>query len=204
MKLFIKDLLNLPNTISLSRVFFAPLLALFWLGFEWYVAGLVLGIVIGLTDLIDGVIARKLNKITELGALIDQLGDLIFESTCLIIAAVSGEMWTGLLIIYLVREFTVMVIRSYVLGHGGELPSSVWGKGKSSCLQWAFLLFFLGLILLQPGVVPKEWSMVGVPPGRMLVWVATCSIFAGLAAGLISASTYLKAFGEFYSDRHKS
>lgn len=190
--------------MSLFRIALAPLLALFWLGFHWYAAGLALGTIIGLTDMFDGVVARKLNQITELGAIIDQLGDLVFESTCLLIAAMSGELWVGLLVIYLFREFTVMVVRAYVLGKGGELPSSTVGKGKSSCIQWAFFLFFLGVILLQPGVLPESWSMVGVPPGRMLIWVATGSICIGLVAGLVSGWTYLKAFIEFYTEKHTS
>jgi cardiolipin synthase len=203
-KLFFKDLLNAPNAISLSRVVLAPILALFWLGFEWYSAGLVLGTVIGITDLLDGLVARKLNKITELGSLIDQLGDLVFESTCLIIASMSGELWVGLLIIYLFREFSVMVIRSYMLSKGGELPSGTVGKGKSSFLQWAFFFFFFGVILLQPGFLPESWSMVGVPPGRMLIWVAKASIMIGIALGLISGWTYLKGFARFYSKRREA
>ncbi len=199
MKGFLKDLLNVPNTMSLFRVFSAPLLALFWLKFEWWVAGLALGTVIGITDLLDGLVARKLNQMTELGALIDQLGDLVFESTCLIIAAMIGELWIGWLIIYLMREFTVMVIRSYILGNSGTLPSTVLGKAKSSCLQWAFFIFFLGAIVLRPDVVPDSWSMVGIPPGRILIWVSTASIITGLALSLISGWIYVKAFVNFYS-----
>ena len=58
----------------------APLLAVFWLGLEWKVTGLVIGTLGGITDLLDGIVARKLKQVTELGALIDQLGDLLFES----------------------------------------------------------------------------------------------------------------------------
>jgi phosphatidylglycerophosphate synthase len=109
-----------------------------------------------------------------------------------------GEFWVGWLIIYLTREFVVMVVRSYVLGNGGSLPSVVLGKAKSSCLQWAFFLFFLGAILLEPGVLPESWSMVGVPPGRMLIWVGTASMLSGITAGLVAGWIYLKAFVRFY------
>ena len=203
MKRFFSDLRTIPNLLSMSRLVMAPLLAVFWLGLDWLAAGLALGTIIGITDLLDGVVARKLGQITELGGLIDQLGDLVFESTCLIIATLTGELWVGLLIIYLFREFTVMVIRSYMVGKGGTLPSGTVGKGKSSCLQWAFFFFFLGAILLQPGTLPEAWTMVGVSPGRMLIWTATGSILAGLTLGLISGWTYLKAFADFYS-REKS
>ncbi|MCP4603105.1 MAG: CDP-alcohol phosphatidyltransferase family protein [Proteobacteria bacterium] len=200
---FLKDLLNVPNTMSLGRILFSPLIAVFWLGLEWRVEALVLGTLIGITDLFDGLVARKLNQITELGALLDQLGDLVFESTCLITAVMTGELWSGLLIIYLVREFIVMGIRSYVLGHGGTLPSTVIGKAKSSCVQWAFFIFFLGGIVLQPGVIPESWSMVGITPGRILIWVAVTSILSGLVLGMISAWIYLKAFAKFYVNQQE-
>jgi CDP-diacylglycerol--glycerol-3-phosphate 3-phosphatidyltransferase len=187
--------------MSLFRVVAAPLLAFLWLGLDWRFAGLVLGTLMGITDQLDGYVARKLNQTTELGGLLDQLGDLVFESVCLIIGVMSGYLWSGWLIIYLCREFTVNVIRSYVTGNGGELPSSMLGKVKSSCLQWAFFLVFLGGILVQPGVVPQDWHMVGVTPGQMIIWIGAAWIIGGIVIGLISAVIYFRAFTAFYSSR---
>lgn len=198
---FAKELFNIPNTMSVFRVLAAPLLAWLWLGQDWRIAGLALGTVVGLTDQLDGYVARKLNQITELGGLIDQLGDLVFESTCLLIGIISGHLWAGWLIIYLFREFTVVVIRSYVVGHGGTLPSTMIGKVKSSCLQWAFFVLFLGSILMEPGRLPDSWHLVGVSPGQMLIFVAVAWIFIGLVLSLISAVMYSKAFAEFYTHR---
>jgi CDP-diacylglycerol--glycerol-3-phosphate 3-phosphatidyltransferase len=167
---FTKVLFNVPNTMSVFRVLTAPLLALFWLGLDWRIAALALGIVSGLTDQLDGYAARKLNQTTELGALIDQLGDLVFESICLLIGVLSGYLWSGLLIIYLFREFVVTVVRSYVIGHGGSLPSTMLGKVKSSCIQWAFIHIFLGGIFLMPGRIPSTMNLAGFSPGQLNVW----------------------------------
>ena len=201
---FVKELFSIPNTMSLFRIVAAPVLALFWLGFDWRIAGLALGILVGITDQLDGYVARKLNQTTELGGLIDQLGDLVFESICLIIGAMSGYLWSGWLIIYLFREFTVNVIRSYVTGKGGELPSTMLGKVKSSCLQWAFFVLFLGGIVIQPGMVPDSWHMVGITPGQMLVWIGTGWIIGGIVIGIISAIIYFRAFIDFYSSQKPS
>ena len=184
--------------MSLFRILGTPVLAYFWLGLDWRVAGLVLGTVIGLTDMVDGMVARKLGQITDLGALLDQLGDLVFESTSLILAVMMGELWVGWLILYLTREFTVMVIRSYVLGNGGSLPSTVLGKAKSSFLQWAFFLFFLGVIVLRPGTIPGSWTMVGISPGQIILSIGHASILLGIGLGIMSGWSYLKAFATFY------
>lgn len=199
---FIKVLFNVPNTMSVFRVMAAPLLAWFWLGMDWRIGGLILGTLVGLTDQLDGYVARKLNQTTELGALIDQLGDLVFESTCLVIGAVTGYLWSGWLILYLFREFVVTVIRSYVIGNGGTLPSTMLGKVKSSCIQWAFFLFFLGGILIEPGRLPEAWRLIGISPGQMLIWAGTAWIVGGLAVGIVSAAIYFKAFTAFYLKRH--
>lgn len=198
MKKFIKDLFNVPNSISLFRLVATPFLPIAWLVYDRPDITLALGLVVGITDLFDGILARKLDQITDLGALIDQLGDLVFESTVLLLGIVSGHMWMGWLIIYLFREFTVTVLRTYVYGKGGTLPSSWIGKAKSSCLQWAFFLYFLGVILSRPGAVPTDWSIAGITPGWLLIQGGMLSIVTGIAVGLIAGWNYLKAFSQFY------
>ena len=138
--------------MSLFRVVAAPTLAFFWFVLDMHATALIIGILAGITDLLDGIVARKLNQITKLGSLIDQLGDLVFESCALLIAVMIGEFWMGWLIIYLFREFTVTVIRSYVHSQGGKMPSSNLGRAESSLLGYAFFLLFFGAILNMPGV----------------------------------------------------
>ncbi len=201
MKSFSKDLATVPNMMSLFRIVAAPSLAFFWFALDMHVTALVIGVVAGVTDLFDGIVARKLNQITKLGSLIDQLGDLVFESCALLIAVMIGEFWMGWLIIYLSREFTVTVIRSYVHSQGGKLPSSNLGRAKSSLLQYAFFLMFLGAILVMPGVLPESWTLYGISPGRVLIWVSRASMITGITISLIAAWTYLKAFARFYSEQ---
>ena len=198
MKKLIKDLFNVPNSISLFRLAVTPLLPFCWFVLDSPMLALIIGVVVGVTDLFDGILARKLNQITDLGALIDQLGDLVFESTALIIAVVDGQMWMGWLLLYLFREFTVTVIRTYVYSNGGTLPSSWIGKAKSSCLQWAFFLLFLGVSLSRPGAVPDDWQVAGITPGWLLIHGGMLSIITGLMVGLISGWNYIKAFAAFY------
>jgi CDP-diacylglycerol--glycerol-3-phosphate 3-phosphatidyltransferase len=191
---FKSRLFNVPNGMSLFRLAVAPLLIVFWLVLDWKVATLALGTLAGVTDLFDGVIARRLNQVTEIGALIDQVGDLVFESFCLILALLTGELWLGWLLIYLFREFTVTAMRAWIAGRGGRLPTSNLGKTKSSLLQYAFFSFFLGVILAQPGVVPESWALAGLHPGRLLIGVGNLAIAAGIGVGLLSGWSYARAF----------
>lgn len=201
MEKFFKDLLNVPNSMSLLRIIITPTIIFFWFALDMPITALILGTVAGITDLFDGIVARKFNQVTELGALIDQLGDLVFESTAMLVGVMIGEVWAGVMIIYLFREFTVTVIRTYVFGNGGKLPSSNLGKAKSSLIQYAFFLLFLGSILLRPGTLPEEWTICGIAPGRMMIWIALASLYTGIVVSLISGWTYLKSFARFYVDQ---
>jgi cardiolipin synthase len=198
MKGFSHDLLTIPNGMSLFRLVAAPSLLFFWFTLDMPVVCLAVGTAAGITDLFDGIVARRLNQVTDLGALIDQLGDLIFESCCLIMAVLLDELWVGWLVIYLFREFTVTVMRTYVASRGGNLPSSTLGKAKSSLFQYAFFIFFLGAILIRPGILPDAYSLCGVTPGRILICVAIGSFMVGFAISLISGWHYLRAFSRFY------
>ncbi len=203
-KSFKQELFNIPNTISLFRVFAAPMVAFLWLSLDCPVAGFILGILSGLTDQLDGYLARKLKQTSELGALIDQAGDLIFESTCILIGIVSGYLWYGLLIIYLFREFIVTAVRSYIAKNGGELPSSMLGRVKSSFIQWSFFPFFLGGILIRPGIIDETINVAGFSPGEVLIGSGTLGISIGLFLGIISAVAYLKGFVNFYVKRQEA
>lgn len=203
MKKLLKDLLNIPNTLSLIRLFAAPMLAFIWFELERPITALIFGVVTGITDLFDGILARKLNQITDIGALIDQLGDLIFEAVCLFIGVLLTEFGMWILVVYLFREFTVSVIRTYVISHGGSLPSSWIGKAKSSLLQYGFFPFYLGVILLDPQHIDPAWTMVGISPGRMLIIIGKFSIFSGMFVSIYAAAQYIKAFAEFYAKQAK-
>ena len=198
---FFSQLMNVPNSMSLFRLLTAPLLVVFWVGLDMNVLALSIGTLGGITDLFDGWVARRLGQETEIGAVIDQLGDLMFESFCLLIGIVSGDLWVGWILLYLFREFTVTSMRSYVSARGGRLPSSPLGKTKSSLYQWAFFSLFLGAILQDPGVLPASWSVAGVRPGELLIGIATFAIGVGVLVGLISGASYARAFARFYAER---
>ena len=198
MSTFKRDLLTVPNAMSLLRIAASLTLSIFWLAFDMKATTLAIGTAAGVTDLFDGIVARRLHQVTDLGALLDQLGDLVFESCCLLLAVLTGELWMGFLVLYLLREFVVTVMRTFVASRGGSLPSSTLGKAKSSLFQYAFFLFFLGAILIDPGVLPESYSLCGISPGRVLIWTATASISVGMFISYASGWHYLKAFSDFY------
>lgn len=107
-----KDLLTLPNLISLIRILMAPVLL--WLAWQQKPVLYMLAVLFTLfTDVVDGFLARLLNQLTDVGALLDSVGDFIIYST-LIVAA--WWLWPDIIIdeiitiLVIIASFTAPVI----------------------------------------------------------------------------------------------
>jgi CDP-diacylglycerol--glycerol-3-phosphate 3-phosphatidyltransferase len=182
-----RDLLTAPNLVTLSRV------ALMWTAVSLFaidlkLPGVLLGIAAGLTDTLDGILARRLGQVTALGRVLDLLADLVFESTGIFM----GTLWGGLpavcLVIYLAREFFVVSARSYCAQLGQTIPSSFLGRVKSSVFGYAFMFLFTGLGELLP------WSL----GNRACLEVGVAGVSVGLAISVVSGLGYLRQFVRLY------
>jgi CDP-diacylglycerol--glycerol-3-phosphate 3-phosphatidyltransferase len=181
------DIRTLPNIITLSRI------VLLWLGVLVYFyvssgAGIVLAVLAGVTDYLDGYVARRTGKCTRLGEILDQFCDLCFESFVLTIATVRGIVPPYYICIYLFREFWVVCLRRFMAEARVNLPSSLAGKIKTNLIMWGFLPAFLSLAAL-----PEGWGIYFGHAGRII-------IAGGLVASYVSAWGYTKAFAVGYAD----
>ena len=107
------DLRTVPNIITLSRI------VLLWLGVlvYFYVShgvGIALAILAGVTDYLDGYIARRTKQVTRLGEILDQFCDLCFESFIIVITTLQGYFPPYVIFLYLLREFWVTGIRRFM------------------------------------------------------------------------------------------
>src|SRR5918992_198958 len=133
--------MNLPNALTLLRIFFVPLLvaALVKEDFQFRVGVwqvnkefLALGIFLAAaaTDLLDGYLARRWGQVTTVGMLLDPIADKLLVCAALIslvqVHAIPG--WMAILIIG--REFAVSGLRSIAAAEGYTIQASELGKGK--------------------------------------------------------------------------
>ena len=127
---------NLANIVSVTRIFVAYVaIACLYVQTTWaYIIALVLTIIAFAMDGLDGYLARKLNQSSELGSVLDILGDRIVEVSYWIVFAVMG--WLNIIfpLICVARAFTTDGIRSVALSKGmtafGDktMQSTSWGK----------------------------------------------------------------------------
>ena len=130
--------LNIPNLLSISRLFFVfPLIVFLEINRPFYV--FILIIIGGLTDYFDGLIARKFNLKTRLGAILDPLSDKVFYLIPLVFLCKNNliPFWSLTLILF--RELIISSLRN--LTKDG-LPASRLGKFKTFFFFVSVTAFF--------------------------------------------------------------
>tara|TARA_B100000927_G_scaffold252088_1_gene217194 strand:- start:227 stop:757 length:531 start_codon:yes stop_codon:yes gene_type:complete len=135
----IKDILLLPNLITLFRFFSAIYLFFYYSPQDFKVFILVLIIaIIGLSDSLDGIVARRYNLVSELGVILDPLTDRVVF--IILLFWLNIFIPNNLIYAILLREFLVLIGSLYVLIKG--LKINVSNKGK-----FATVLLFINICL---------------------------------------------------------
>ena len=138
--------LNVPNTLSFIRVLLVPafVATLLFMDFTspWaYIVPTILYILTGLTDMLDGQIARRCNLVTDFGKFIDPLADKFMvigsQIAMLVWMVLRGQRLQALIFVWVVlvillRELGVTSLRLVVAGNSGiVVAASIWGKLKT-------------------------------------------------------------------------
>ncbi len=187
------DTMNLPNSLSVTRIFLVPLLVVVLL--TQFEGRMVLGVrkelvgaaIFGLasfTDWLDGYLARRRRQVTALGQFIDPFADKLLTISALISLVQMDLAPAWMVAVIIGREFAVTVLRSLAHARGASMPASPLGKIKMIAQVVAILALILGKDHLQGFFVI----------GQVALWVV-------VIAALLSAADYFRRFGSFLSPR---
>jgi CDP-diacylglycerol--glycerol-3-phosphate 3-phosphatidyltransferase len=185
--------MNLPNALTLGRIFLVPLLVVVLL--TKFEGSLILGIekeLIGgaifglasLTDWLDGYLARRRKQVTALGQLMDPLADKLLITAALVSLVQMNLAPAWIVAVVLGREFAITVLRSLAHSRGVSIPASPLGKFKMVSQVVAILL----LILASEDL---PWFLT---LGRIALWIAAITAVA-------SAVDYYRRFNYILSGR---
>ena len=127
--------INLPNALTIFRILSLPFCAyaLFKNGGDddsWRIIAFTLFFIVGLSDILDGKIARSRNQITEFGKLLDPIADKAMLATASIGASILGMLSWWVTAIFLIREVAVTILRFAVI-RKGVIPASKGAKVKT-------------------------------------------------------------------------
>src|SRR3982074_3444165 len=120
---------TVPNQITLLRLCFLPFF-LILISYERYKLALLVLIVAGLSDAVDGLLARRLNQKSSLGAYLDPIADKLLLSSSFVILAFKTRIAWWLTIIVLSRDILILIVAVVILLISGyrPFPPSIFGK----------------------------------------------------------------------------
>ena len=175
--------LTIPNMLTLLRIALIPVLVVvFYLPYGWSaMAGAVIFAIAGITDWVDGYLARKMGQSTKLGAFLDPVADKLMVAAALVLLVElhASALFAIPAIVIISREITVSALREWMaeLGKRASVAVSYIGKVKTTVQMVAIT----GLLANEPDM--ENW----------VVWLAYALLYAATALTLWSMAVYLKA-----------
>jgi CDP-diacylglycerol---glycerol-3-phosphate 3-phosphatidyltransferase len=188
--------MNLPNTLTLLRIFFVPLLVAALvqapsdvnLGFFTIrneLLALAIFLIAAATDLLDGYLARRWGQITTVGTLLDPIADKLLVSAALIALVQVRVVPAWMTIVVIAREFAISGLRSIAAAEGYIIQASDFGKAKLVSQVTAVSLLMLSMRW-------PEWRDVAI----LAMWVV-------VVISVISALFYFRKFWHKIDDKVK-
>lgn len=185
--------MNLPNSLTIARIFLVPLLVSVLL--TKFEGRLVLGLPVelvaaaifglaSLTDWLDGYLARRRKQVTSLGQILDPLADKLLISATLVSLVQLGLASAWMVGVIIGREIAVTGLRNLAYSRGLAMPASALGKFKMASQVTAILLLILGW---------ERWPALLVL-GQAALWVVLLSAVA-------SAVDYYQGFQRAMTSR---
>jgi CDP-diacylglycerol--glycerol-3-phosphate 3-phosphatidyltransferase len=123
---------HLPNLLGLFRIVTTPLLVvlILWGTSFGYVAALILLLLMAISDIVDGKLARHLNVVSPLGVFLDTTSDKIFVTAALIPMVERGLIPGWIALVIIIRDFVISGLRSFAAAEGEVISARQWGKQK--------------------------------------------------------------------------
>lgn len=147
--------MNVPNVLTMIRFFMVPIFA-YYLYIQQYKVSVVIFIIAGITDVLDGYIARKKHIVTEWGKLADPLADKLMQITALVMLTIHGIIPWIFLVIMLIKELTMVAGSIKLYKKDNVVVSANWyGKFATVVFYIAIVVTMMFKILGQNGIIPS-------------------------------------------------
>ena len=130
---------QIPNVLTILRFFIIPFIV-YYLVKDQYIYAFIMLAISGLTDVLDGAIARKFNFITNFGKLVDPLADKLTQISVLCTLLFKGIIPLWIIVIVLLKEASMVCGASFLYGREMVVSSRWYGKA-------ATVLFYLAIAL---------------------------------------------------------
>lgn len=174
---------TIPNWLSFARIVMVPIFAVLFLKGEivWAVVVLALS---GISDFLDGKIARRFNQVSDLGKVLDPVADKLTQITIAVLLYIRFSQGTGLVktfswifLIFIIKEF-VMVLFGGIMIAIGLRPSAAIIYGKVATFVFYGVMILLFAFAPGVGAFASFWT---IPDTLMIILVAVSAVLTVVA-----------------------
>ena len=192
----LSGLMNLPNSLSLTRIFLVPLLVVVLLtnfegrlifGIRKELVGAAIFAFASLTDWLDGYLARRRQQVTSTGQVLDPLADKFLLVSIYIALGVLGALPSWLVIAVVSRDILIViaVVLSWLLGNPVNIKPLIVSKANT-----------VAQIVLAAAVLADEGFGLGIGTWReVLVWAVAALTIASLVAYMRAWLAHMAGYG---------
>lgn len=167
-------ILTIPNILSFFRLSLIPLIAWLYVAKRDYLWTVILLIVSGLTDVVDGFVARKFNMISDLGKALDPVADKLTQFVMLICLLTRFPLMIIPILVMFLKELAAGIMGLIAIKRTGKVTGAVW-HGKANTV----LLYFTILVhLVWYNITPVQSSIfIGICTGVMIMSCVMYTMF---------------------------
>jgi len=181
--------MNLPNKLTMLRIFLMPvMLVLFYL--ELYIAAATVFLLAAFTDMLDGKIARKYNLVTVFGKFVDPLADKLINLAAIVILASqirvdAPSSWYGIFavigaVIIVAREVIITSLRALAANEGVVIAADKMGKLKTVVQDVAIVAMMIDETSYFDGTFAME----------LIHWIGVCTFVLAVILTIASGINY--------------
>ncbi len=159
-----KDLWAIPNILCYIRFLLIPIFVLTYIRAnepKQYIQAAAIVFLSGLTDFLDGFIARRFDMITELGKIIDPLADKLTQASLIFILVVEIKGMILLLILFVMMQLFLLVAGLVMLKKGTKLNGAKWFGKVSTTVFYATMLVLVALPTLKISITNVLMTVCG-------------------------------------------
>ena len=184
-KLF-SNVWTIPNILTMIRLLLIPVFVVVFFRTPHdrnKIAALVIFAVASITDMFDGMLARKLNQITDFGKLFDPLADKLMVLTALFCQGLAGVFpWPAILIV-LEKELYMVCGSFFMLSRGVVVSANYFGKAATVCFMVSLILSFFH----------EELGASGVQADIILIWISVGLAILAMTVYTVNAVKQLRS-----------
>ena len=178
---------QIPNILTVARFFLIPFIIYFILK-EQYILAFIFLIISGLTDVLDGFIARKFNFITNFGKLVDPLADKTTQIAVLLTLALKGIIPFWIIIVVIIKEAAMIAGASFLYGKELVVSSRWFGK-------LATVLFY---VAIAASFIIHYWNNIAAAPGNSVAFLPQFDIWIYYLAVISTIFSLIMYYITFY------